>query len=102
MRCTHPLQLCFASCPKLDFIASRPAASGAPPGRLLTLIGYAVTHLTTPPERAWLASVSAGARKHAEQAEALGSRRMLWEAVTNARLWLIMCVGIMKNAALNG
>lgn len=56
----------------------------------------------TSSERLWLASMSAGARKHAEQAEALGSRRMLMEALGNSRLWVIMAVGMMKNAALNG
>jgi hypothetical protein len=53
-------------------------------------------------ERAWLAAASSGARKHAEQAEALGSRRMLLEAFSNCRLWMIMVVGILKNAALTG
>jgi hypothetical protein len=55
-----------------------------------------------PSERAWLASASAGARKHAEQAEALGGRRMLAEALGNGRLWLIMLTGIMKNSAMTG
>lgn len=53
-------------------------------------------------ERAWLAAASSPARRHAEQAESLGGRRMLRDALSNGRLWAIMGVGVMKNAALNG
>ncbi|KAI8473403.1 MAG: major facilitator superfamily domain-containing protein [Monoraphidium minutum] len=55
-----------------------------------------------PAERAWLAAAAAGPRKHAEQAEALGTRRLLGEALSNRRLWLIIITGMMRNAALNG
>ena len=56
----------------------------------------------TPPERAWLAAASAGARRGAEAAEALSARRMVGEALRNGRLWAIMAVGVMKNAAMTG
>ncbi|GBF97443.1 MFS transporter [Raphidocelis subcapitata] len=83
-------------------------AEGVPSVALGVLLWHALprhvhdARFLTPSERAWLSAASAGARKHAEQAEALGARRMLWDAVTNPRLWLITAAGIMKNAAING
>lgn len=56
----------------------------------------------SPSDKAWLGEALATVKKHNAQAEAFSSWRLVVEACSNTRLWVVACVAVLKNAAMNG